>query len=261
MEGTIVLQKKRIWYRIINQEALKAGKPLVIMLHEGLGCSAQWRDIPETIAVEHQLPVLLYDRYGYGLSEMKKEANNTWYMHNEAYLFLPELLDKLNVYQKTILFGHSDGGTIALLFAARFPERSLAVITECDHVVCEDVTLQGVQGVVDAYELGKLKKMLEGYHGNKTNYLFYGWTGFWLSEKAAAWSITDELPKIKAPLLAIQGMEDNYGTVEQLMQKLKLCTGSVQVNHLAGCGHVPHHEAHDRVLSLINCFINRHINA
>jgi pimeloyl-ACP methyl ester carboxylesterase len=259
MEGYTEIQGRQIWFRLLNFAEDGRDKPLLVFLHEGLGCSDQWRDFPETISEVCGLPALLYDRYGYGRSEIKESPNTSWYMHNEALLFLPDLLEHLGIYRKVILVGHSDGGTIALLFAARFPEKTLAVITECDHVVCEEITVKGVRDVVHAYELGNLKPLLQSWHGDKTDTLFYGWTTLWLSEKGAAWSITDELPKIKAPLLAIQGTLDNYGSTEQLLLKLKLVAGSVQINLLDGCGHVPHHERAEEVALLITGFINRYV--
>lgn len=256
MKGkNIIINGKKLYYELLNCADPDPGKPLLVFLHEGLGSTAQWKDFPSNLAHSCELPALLYDRYGYGHSEIKTGINLPGYMHDEALIYLPELLDKLGVQQKVILVGHSDGGTIALLFAAAFPERTLAVVSECDHVVCETITGDGVKGVVEAYEKGKLKPMLERYHGVKTDALFYGWTGLWLSDQGSTWSILNELPAVKAPLLAIQGANDHFGSVEQLILKLRHCSGPVQINHLAGCGHVPHHEEPGLVYLLMKEFI------
>lgn len=257
MTGTIKIQGKEIFYQIINQERREDFKPFLVFLHEGLGSIEQWRDFPQIIATACGLPALIYDRYGYGKSEVKPEPNDEYYMHREASEFLPELLDKLGITGQIIPVGHSDGGTIALLFAAFFPERALAVISECDHVLCEDITIDGVRGVVNDYQKGKLKKLLSAYHGEKTDTLFKSWTGLWLSDKALIWNILHELPKIKSPVLNIQGVNDNYGSVEQMKAKLDHCGGHVQINLLPDCGHVPHYEKKEIVGNLMKEFINR----
>ena len=256
MKEFLTVEGKKIWYRIINATPTFHEHPVLVFLHEGLGCSEQWRDFPEVISNRCGMPALVFDRYGYGQSQAKDEPNTGWYMHNEAYKFLPEILEQLGIYHKVILVGHSDGGTIALLFAGRFPEKTLAVVSECDHVMCEEITIRGVQQVVQSYELGQLKPLLQKYHGEKTDSLFYGWTGFWLSDKAKSWDITREVEAVKAPLLAIQGENDGYGSVEQLVVKLRHAKGPVQINLLDGCGHVPHHEQPERVTELMVQFIN-----
>ena len=177
-------------------------------------------------------------------------------MHTEAHIFLPELMEKLEIKDKVILIGHSDGGTIALLFAARFPEQTFAVISECDHVICDRITAEGIRNLVFEYEQGALKKMLAKYHGSKTDMLFYGWTGLWLSEEAPVWNILEELLLIRAPLLAIQGKDDQYGSVEQLVAKLRHAGGTVHVSFIPDCGHIPHVEKKEQVEELMTGFIN-----
>lgn len=247
---------KRLYARVLNEDFAVAGRPWLIFLHEGLGSTEQWRDYPQKLADAVSLPALAYDRWGYGKSELKAGINKPDYMHYEAHEMLPSLLDHLGIRENVIPVGHSDGGTIALLFAAAFPGRTCAVISECDHVVGEEVTLQGVRTVAEAYNKDqKLKKMLAAYHGDKTDDLFRGWTGLWLSDEAKEWSIVDTLGSIVAPLLAIQGTDDQYGSVEQLILKLRHCSGPVQINLLKGCGHIPHHEFRDEVFELMKQFI------
>lgn len=250
-----VIRGKQLYAQIINRDCAAPETPWLVILHEGLGCVQQWRSFPLRLAQACRLPALVYDRWGYGKSERKTGNNPPDYMHFEAREMLPALLRELGIHEPLILIGHSDGGTIALLFAAFYPEKTVAVISECDHVIGEEITLQGVKSLTDTYRKGKLRKLLEAYHGEKVDDLFTGWTGLWLSQQAGDWSIVDMLPGVKAPLLAIQGFTDQYGSVEQLILKMRHCSGPVQVNHLQSCGHVPHHEDPEQVFFLMMNFI------
>lgn len=258
-EGTIAINGKQLYYKQIAPERAATGKPVLVFLHEGLGSTEQWKDFPETIASITGCAALVYDRFGYGRSEIKIAPNSPLYMHTEAYVFLPELLEKLEIKNQVILIGHSDGGNIALLYAARFPEKAVAVISECDHVICEKITIQGVLSLVNDYQRGRLKKLLALFHGHKTDTLFYGWTGLWLSDSGESYSIVETLPKVLAPVLAIQGTLDHFGSSEQLALKLQHLGGPVQINQLPGCGHVPHFQANATVSDLMTGFILRYV--
>ncbi|MCA1787439.1 MAG: alpha/beta hydrolase, partial [Desulfobacteraceae bacterium] len=200
----------------------------------------------------------LYDRFRYGKSDALDGQFSGDYMHQEAFEYLPALLDNLGIKQPIIPVGHSDGGTIALLFAARFPQRTLAVISEADHVVNEDITRQGIASVVEEFEKGPLRKRLEKYHHDKTEALVRGWSGFLLSEEGKRWNIIEELRDIHAPVLAIQGRDDAFGSAEQIHVKLKNIFGDVYVSYLNNCGHVPHHEQKDIVFQTMKQFIENH---
>jgi len=260
LEGIVNIGDKQIWYRLSGLEAAWPETPLLVFLHEGLGCSAQWRGFPEQIAAACALPLLMYDRWGYGLSSAKHEPNGEKYMHFEAYEMLPALLEHLGISRNLMLFGHSDGGTIALLFAGAFPQKTLGVISECDHVICEEITGEGVKRVVQAFAEGKLKKLLMPYHGEKTEALVHGWTHLWLSEKGKHWSMLPELKQVVAPVLNIQGRNDHFGSVQQLALKLEHCSGPVQISLLNDCGHIPHHEQRETVTELTVAFINHLLN-
>lgn len=252
-----IINNKKISYRIINEAFRNPLKPVLVFLHEGLGSMAQWRDFPARLSTETGCAAMLYDRYGYGLSEAFDGIRNSEYMPDEAFDFLPQLLEKAGITEKIILVGHSDGGTIALLFASRFPDKVTAVITEADHVISEDITLNGVRQITAEYESGNLKKLLSKFHPGKTDAMFYSWSKFWLQKAQANWHIKDALPAITAPVLAIQGKDDRYGSVKQLTVKLELIGGQTEVLYIPACGHVPHFEAMEPVLGKMKAFILR----
>lgn len=255
IEDFITVNGKRVFYKIINPHLRDKNKPLLVFLHEGLGCSEQWKDFPYVVSESVKCPALLFDRIKYGKSEFSDKPFDHNYMHDEAFENLPELLDKLNISERLILIGHSDGGTISLLFASRFPGKVAAVITEADHVICEEATIKGVANVVKEFENGKIRDYLLKYQKEKTDKLFYGWSGYWLSEEAKNWSIEEYLKDVKAPVLAIQGKDDKYGSAEQLISKVKSLGGDVNILYLDNCGHIPHREQKELVFNRIKNFI------
>ncbi|MBS4014727.1 MAG: alpha/beta hydrolase [Bacteroidetes bacterium] len=256
-EGFINVSSGNVYYKIINPQI--TDKPFLVFLHEGLGCSEQWKDFPQLISNSVGCPALLYDRLKYGKSDYSEAIVDSNYMHDEAFEILPKVLENLNIKGKIILIGHSDGGTISLLYASKNNDKVAAVITEADHVVCEEITTGGVRKVVGEYEKGWLKEMLTKYHKEKTEKLFRGWSGFWLSEDAEKWTIEPHLRNIKVPVLAIQGKEDRYGSEEQLIVKLMNITGDVNITFLENCGHIPHHELKENVLHKMIAFIESEI--
>lgn len=255
----IEIAGKRLYYEIHFPELLKDGIPLIIFLHEGLGSIRQWKDFPESIGKKLKCPVLVYDRYGYGRSEALAEPRNSNYLNNEAFIFLPELLNKLQIKQKLFLVGHSDGGTIALLFASKYSERLLGLVTEADHLFCEDITISGIENAVLEYESGKIKLGLQKFHGSKTDSIFYGWSDVWLAPENKDWNIEAYLPKITCPVLAIQGMDDCYGSEKQLISKRKNISGPVDMLFIENCGHVPHFQSEAVVNNAIINFFNKYL--
>lgn len=259
-EKFITVNKKRLYCRFINRAYEDKQKPFLVFLHEGLGSTAQWRTFPEELSKTLGYPAIAYDRYGYGGSEAKTEKCHAGYMHDEAFIYLPALLEKAGIDSKVILIGHSDGGTIALLYAAMYPQKTLGIITEAAHVFCEKVTTAGVKEISKKYRQQNLKEKLAVYHGDKAEVLFESWTGFWLSEEATRWDITDFLPRITVPVFAIQGTDDNYGSVRQLTTILEKCGSTTLINHLSDCGHAPHSQQSEKVTAMMSAFIKILLN-
>ena len=231
-------------------------RPVLIFLHDSLGCTQLWRDFPEQLATAVQCNVLVYDRLGYGKSYLMlthERENN--YMELEADV-LNDLLDILGV-EEAILFGHSDGGTIALITAARYPEKVKAVICEAGHIFVEDVTVKGVKEALTAYQTTNLAQRLAKYHGDKVEMIVKAWTEIWLSKQFRNWNIESLLKKIKAPLLFIQGEKDEYGTLDQVEKTVSQVSGSAESFIIPEAGHTPHKEMPDVVLQKCAGFINR----
>jgi pimeloyl-ACP methyl ester carboxylesterase len=247
-ENYITICQKQLYYKLLNPKWMDVSDYLFVFLHEGLGSVEQWKDFPDEISRLTHLPVLLYDRYGYGKSEILAHPRNCDYLTIEAAEFLPDLLNRLKIDKKLILFGHSDGGSIALIYSSLFPENVAGVITEADHIFCEEITYQGIKDALFAFENGKLKNTLEKFHGDKAHSMFHGWSDVWLDTNNKEWSLEHFLPNIVAPVLVIQGDGDCYGTERQMLVKKELISGPVELLLIDNCGHVPHVQARKLVV-------------
>jgi pimeloyl-ACP methyl ester carboxylesterase len=229
-------------------------RPTLVFLHEGLGSIKHWRDFPMELVRATHCPALIYDRFGYGRSDMLPLMRDKKYLHKEAIDYLPLVLEALHI-QRAIFVGHSDGGTIALLFAAHYPQYTHAIITEAAHVFVEDITLKGIRDAVNIYETTDLKAKLARYHGEKTERVFSAWADTWLAPDFDAWNIETYLPHITAPVLAIQGVEDEYGTVRQVEAIVNQVSGRADACFIPDCAHIPHHQAREMVLAKMRAFI------
>ncbi len=228
--------------------------PVLVFLHEGLGSIAQWRDFPEALVECTGLPALLYDRQGHGRSDPLSAPRTPRYLHHEALKVLPRVLEHGGV-QDAILVGHSDGGSIALLFASAFPQQTRAAITEAAHVFVEDETLAGIREAGEAWRTTRLAEKLARYHGDKTHALFHAWYDTWLAPEFRDWDLEDCLPGIHCPLLVIQGEDDEYATRAQVEAIAAQVSGPAETLLLPHCAHVPHHEARQPVLEAMARFI------
>jgi len=232
----------------------RAEAPTLVFLHEGLGTIEVWDDVPDVLCRAADCPGLVYERPGYGASDARPLPWPDDVLEQEAEIVLPALLDALGI-ERPVLIGHSDGATIALLFAAAFPDRVRAVITEAAHVVMDELTLSGVAALQRAWHEGDLRAELEQHHGAGAEALFRGWSALWLAPARRAWSITDRLARITCPVLAIQGADDEYGLPAQLDAIIEGVTGPAERLFVANCAHDPHHQARDLVLERMTSFV------
>lgn len=229
-------------------------RPTIVFLHDSLGSVQLWRDFPAKLSEITQCNIVAYDRLGYGKSfPMPTHERPVHYMELEADL-LNDVLIEMNL-DNIILFGHSDGGTIALITAAKYPENVKAVICEAGHIFVEEVTLKGVYDAWEAYKTTNLPERLQKYHGDKVEMLFRAWTETWTSEDYRTWNIEYLLKDIKAPLLFIQGEADEYGTLDQVEKTVTQVSGSAEKYIIPGIGHTPHKEVPELVLEKAAEFI------
>ena len=218
-----------------------ASRPVVVFLHEGLGSVAMWKDFPQRFCDEHRLRGLVYSRYGYGKSTPRL-ANERWapdFMHRQAREVLPALLDALGI-ERPWLFGHSDGGSIALLHAASFAEYLRGVIVLAPHIFVEDISVTSIAAAREAYLSQGLRERLARYHADVDS-AFRGWNDIWLDPAFRDWNIEAELARISCPVLAVQGEDDEYGTLEQVYGIARKAP-QTEVLVLPQCGHSPHRD-------------------
>ncbi len=229
-------------------------KSTLVFLHEGLGCIELWRDFPQAVCESTGCDGLVYDRKGYGGSDTYGGPWPTDYLTIESQTYLPALLETCNI-KDAVLIGHSDGGTIALLAASFCGERIHGLVAEAAHIFVEDITLEGIRRAFQAFETTNLKDKLARYHGNNTQTIFQRWADRWLSREFYDWNIEKYLPKITCPLLVLQGEDDEYGTAAQVQRIVSGVSGPVEARLIPRCGHVPHFQAQEAVLSEMTNFI------
>ena len=229
-------------------------RPTLVFLHEGLGCIEMWRDFPLTLCKATGFQGLVYDRTGYGGSSAWPDDPGIDYMHIEAQRVLPQVLAAAGI-EDCILIGHSDGGSIALIYAGADPEPLHAVVTLAAHVYAEPVSIESIARARTAFEQGDLAQRLRRYHGANTERAFRLWNDAWLAPGFAHWNIEAFLPGIAVPLLAIQGEDDEYGTEAQLGTIAGKAGGYAETRLLPDCGHAPHLQAPDEPRIAIARFI------
>jgi pimeloyl-ACP methyl ester carboxylesterase len=219
--------------------------PTVVFLHEGLGSIALWKDFPEQFCRAGGFRGLVFSRYGYGRSTPRPHAER-WpvdFMHRQAWEVLPALFAELRI-ERPWLFGHSDGGSIALLHAARFPVSGLVVAAP--HIIVEDISVASIAEARTAYLSGGLRERLARYHDDIDS-AFRGWNDIWLDPDFRAWDIREQLAAIDVPILAVQGEDDEYGTLEQIYGIARLAP-QTRLLVLPQCGHSPHRDQTERLI-------------
>jgi len=232
-------------------DAHRGDAPLLVFLHEGLGSLAMWRDFPQRLCTAVGARGLVYSRPGYGRSTPRGAAER-WpvtFMHREAHAVLPALLAALEVDRPPWLFGHSDGGSIALLHAARFPDRVAGVVALAPHLFVEDVSVASIEDARVAYATTDLRQRLARYHDDPDS-AFRGWNDIWLDPAFRTWNITAEIAAIRCPVLAIQGEDDQYGTMAQI-DGIAANVAGTELVRLAACGHSPHRDQPDAVIAAV----------
>lgn len=249
----IDVQNRHLEYEFLP--GVGADAPTIVFLHEGLGSIEMWRDFPAQVLAATGCRALVYSRYGYGRSEPLAQSRRVDFMHTEALRALPELLDKLDV-ERPILFGHSDGASIALIHAGGVGRGVTALILLAPHVFVEPITIENIEAAKRAYRTTNLPTRLGRYHANVES-AFWGWNDIWLDPAFRSWNIETFLPHIACPVLAIQGEDDEYGTMEQI-GRIQRGVPHAEVLKLSACGHSPHRDQPDAVIRAIQSFLKKH---
>jgi pimeloyl-ACP methyl ester carboxylesterase len=236
----------------------KSDGDLIVFLHEGLGSISMWRDWPAQVCAAANCRGLVFSRYGYGQSTARplSEARPITYLHTQAQDALPKLFDALGMaHERPVLFGHSDGGSIALLYAATYPDRVKAIAVAAPHIFVEDVTIEGIRQAREVYLSTDLASKL-GRHHKDVDSVFWSWNDVWLQPEFRAWNIESVIEKIQCPVLAIQGEGDEYGTLEQI-RGIKRLAPHTELCIIPDCGHSPHRDQPQVVISALTSFLKR----
>jgi pimeloyl-ACP methyl ester carboxylesterase len=250
-------QNLEIEYEWVNRDLTVA--PLVVFLHEGLGSVAMWRGFPQTFCDAGGFRGLLYSRYGYGQST-RRPPDQKWpvdYLNEQAVEFLPALLRALQLdAEKPWLFGHSDGASIALIYAATFPDALTGVVACAPHIYVEEKSIHGIELLKSSYGTGDLRRKLARYHADIDS-VFQGWSDIWLDLAFRGWNIAALLPAIRCPVLAVQGFQDEYATMQHLEGVQRLIPHA-ELLKLQSCGHSPHRDQPEALTAAAIAFIRAH---
>jgi pimeloyl-ACP methyl ester carboxylesterase len=254
MISSMAMPSVRAAGRNLNYTWIAGAEPVMVFLHEGLGSVAQWRDFPAQVAAATGCRALVYDRYGYGQSDVLEEARRPIrFMHDEALVALPQMLRTLEV-QNPVLVGHSDGASIALIHAgAGNPVRG--VVAMAPHVFIEPICISSIRKAAHTFETTDFAQKLGRYHRDVRK-TFYGWADVWRDPDFERWDIRDDyLPGVRCPVLAIQGHDDEYGTMAQLDEIARRVAGPCELLKLEKCGHSPFRDRAQETLAAVAAFI------
>jgi pimeloyl-ACP methyl ester carboxylesterase len=256
--GFLRIDDSNLEYRMIGPQPDAVST--IVMLHEGLGSAGLWGDFPEKLQAATGAGVFAYSRAGYGASTPVKLPRPLDYMHVEALDVLPRLLEAIG-FRRGILLGHSDGASIAAIYAgSRQDHRVQGIALIAPHFIVEDISVKSITEIKTAYETTNLKEKLARWHRDVDN-AFYGWNGAWLDPKFREWDISDYLAYIRAPVAILQGADDQYGTVRQIGIAQEECYCPVDVTVIPDAGHSPHREAPDVTLAAIADFASAALRA
>jgi pimeloyl-ACP methyl ester carboxylesterase len=241
-------------YRMIGP--LPADAPTIVMLHEGLGSAALWGDFPQSLQAATGMGVFVYSRAGYGASSPVTLPRPLDYMSREALDVLPALLDTIG-FRRGLLLGHSDGASIAAIYAGGTSDHRLrGVVLIAPHFVVEDVSVASIAAIRQTYQTTDLRTKLARWHSNVDN-AFYGWNDAWLDPDFRRWDISDYLAYIRVPVAIVQGEGDQYGTIRQIEIAKEECYCPVDVTLIPQSGHSPHRETPEPTLTTISEFAKR----
>jgi pimeloyl-ACP methyl ester carboxylesterase len=250
---------QRLEYAWIGAERDDA--PVIVFLHEGLGSVAMWRNYPQALCAAAEARGLVFSRHGYGRST-PRPATERWpveFMHAQAEDVLPALFETLGIEDPPWLFGHSDGGSIALLYAAANPDCVAGLVVVAPHVFVEDMSVASIEQARVAYAATDLRQRLARYHADPDS-AFHGWNDIWLDPAFRAWNIEDCLPRISCPVLAVQGEDDEYGTMAQLDAIARLVPHA-RLLKLPACGHSPHRDQPAALTEAVTAFLHEQRHA
>jgi pimeloyl-ACP methyl ester carboxylesterase len=252
--GFLQVGEHYLEYRMIGPRPADA--PTIVMLHEGLGCVGLWGDFPDKLQKSTGCGVFVYSRAGYGQSSPVRLPRALTYMHDEAHETLPKLLDAIGL-RRGLLFGHSDGASIAAIYAGSHQDHRVGgLILMAPHFFTEDMGIASIVEAKKAYETTDLKARLARWHRDPDN-AFLGWNGAWLDPGFRQWNITEQLAYIRVPILVVQGEDDQYGTVKQIEAAEQECYCPVEVALLPGAKHSPQREATQATLKAVSDFVAR----
>lgn len=252
--GTLVAAGKSLEYACFGPPPAEA--PSLVLLHEGLGCLQLWRDFPDALAKATGLGVFVYSRAGYGKSDPVDLPRPLDYMSVEAETVLGPVLDEIG-FQRGVLVGHSDGATIAAIYAGSVADyRVRGLVLMAPHFFSEEVGLAEIRKAKDAFVAGDLRAGLTKYHADPDN-TFWGWNDAWLHPDFKDWSVADSIDHFRIPALAIQGQDDQYGTLAQITEIESRAYSPVDTLVLEACRHAPHFDQPDAVIQAISEFCAR----
>jgi pimeloyl-ACP methyl ester carboxylesterase len=253
-QGFLDTAGQRLEYRMIGPRPDEA--PTLVLLHEGLGCVGLWDDFPDKLAAATGAGVFVYSRAGYGQSSPVKLPRPLTYMHDEALQVLPPLLEVIG-FQRGLLIGHSDGASIAAIYAGGVQDhRVRGLVLIAPHFFTEDPGIASIEEAREAYATTDLRAKLARWHADPDN-AFRGWNDAWLDPEFRKWDITESLAYIRVPVLIVQGERDQYGSARQIEVAQEECYCPVEVALLPGARHSPQREAPEATLHAVADFTNR----
>ncbi|HEY1310481.1 MAG TPA: alpha/beta hydrolase [Pseudolabrys sp.] len=252
--GFLDIGSQKLEYRMIGPRPDAA--PTLVLLHEGLGCVGLWGEFPDKLQKATGVGVFVYSRAGYGQSSPVALPRPLSYMHDEARKTMPRLLDAIG-FKRGLLIGHSDGASIAAIYAgSRQDHRVCGLTLIAPHFFTEDSGIASIVEARKAFETGDLRARLSRWHTHVDN-AFKGWNGAWLDPGFRQWDITEFLAYIRVPVLIVQGEDDQYGTVKQIEIAEQECYCPVEVALLPRARHSPQREAPEPTLKAISGFVER----